>query len=373
MSQTISGYFTSPVTLAAGSSYASPTTFSGTVNDSSFNAALYIESPWSVDITGTLSNSVFGVFGQSVGDHREPGLYSRQLLQRHRPFCWRHGLQCRLRHHHRRTAGRLRPVQIRTTITNAGYLLGGYYGVKTGPGLISNASTGTILGGSIAVNSAEFATITNAGLIHARDSHGIGISLANGGIIANTGTIQAYTALLLHGGTFTNAGLVQGETLDTVTGTITPSAGGTAISFTAPGSFIEDATGIVLGSIAGAGGTLQMNGGSLGEVSGFAADMFGPGAHATLGASLAGLGTISGFAPGDVLHITDQPAGSGIFIGQDLTLSFAGAYLGTIAFSGTYASNAFSVTADPAGGTDITIPCFCAGTRIATPVRRSPS
>jgi hypothetical protein len=251
-------------------------------------------------------------------------------------------------------------------ITNAGYILGGSgYGVKFGTGSLTNTRTGTISGGKNGVYLAHYSSLTNAGLIQGADYGSTGITLSQGGLITNTGTIIATTGIQINSGTITNSGLIEGESLSGITGLSAPSADAIALNFTAPGNFTENATGIVLGSILGDGGTLTLNGGSLAQVYGFAEDVFGSHAHATLSTALSGLGTIAGFSKGDTLALTNQSATSGIFLGHSLTLS-NGAH---IAFAGTYAANAFTVTAEPDGSTEITgnnIPCFLAGTRIAT-------
>jgi len=375
MSQTISGYHSTPIYLTPGT-YASPIGISATVNDpgnfgNEYNAAVYIEAPWVVSNSGTLTNDVFGIFGQASATITNTGyihgrsfdgidLYAGGSISNLNGGTIIGGLQA-IYALYKNTAA----------ISNAGYILGGEVGIKAGAGSVTN--TGTLYGGSIALDATATQTIINTGLIHAEDAGGIGITLASGGSISNTGTIMGYAALILHGGTLANQGLIQGETHSNDTGLIAPGAAATAIEFTGPGDFTENPGGIVLGSIIGDGGTLQLNAGALSQVSGFAQDEFGAHANATLSTSLAGLGTISGFTAGDALEVTGEPAGAaGIFIGHALTLSLDSAYLGAITFAGSYGETEFNITPGPPGTLDITVPCFCAGTRIATPTGEVP-
>ncbi len=250
------------------------------------------------------------------------------------------------------------------TIFNAGYILGGALrGVEIGVGMVSNAASGTIASGGDAAYFSHPANFTNAGLILGVDSGSVGVSLSQGGVINNSGTITAYTGLVLQGATFTNSGLVQAETLSNTTGLISPGSAGIAIQFLAGGDFIEAAGGSVLGQVLGFGGTLTLEAGTLAQVYGFSYDSFAPGADATLSSPVFGFGRVAGFAPGDELVVTGAAATSGLFYQHALTLSNATA----IGFYGSYGTHSFTVTPGPDDTTDITVMCFCAGTRIATP------
>ena len=60
MSQTISGYFSTLVTLGDGGAYASPTTISATLQASG-GVAMLVANPWTVTLTGAiLSPSHYG-------------------------------------------------------------------------------------------------------------------------------------------------------------------------------------------------------------------------------------------------------------------------------------------------------------------------
>jgi hypothetical protein len=92
----------------------------------------------------------------------------------------------------------------RYSITNQGYLRGGYYGIELARGaMVTNA--GTISGGRRGIVFAAGGTVANAGTIAGYD----GVELALAGVVTNTGTIGSYTTrigvLLDHGGSVTNA------------------------------------------------------------------------------------------------------------------------------------------------------------------------
>jgi hypothetical protein len=249
------------------------------------------------------------------------------------------------------------------TIFNAGYILGGEsHGVEIGVGMVSNASTGTIASGRDAVYFTHPAHFTNVGLVLGVDAGSVGVSLAQGGVVSNAGTITAYTGMVLQGGTLTNMGLIQAETHSNATGLISPGSAGIAIQFLAAGNFIEAAGGSVLGEVLGYHGTLTLEAGTLNQVYGFAYDSFAPGANATLSTALFGFGRVAGFGPGDALVVTGATATSGLFYGHALTLSNAT----SIGFAGSYGIHAFTVTPGPDATTEITTLCFRAGTRIAT-------
>jgi len=453
LSQTIAGYHSTPITLADGGAYASPTTLTGTLQAHG-GTALYLSSPWSLTITGaaygangygkilaasayvTIANSgtisggysgialalggtitntqsgdIYGagtglatyasggftaglvnvsnagfIGGGEVGIDAGAGTLTNtgtvfagafgvlnlatvtnDGLIRGRSF---EGISLGFGGTAYNAAnatviggldGVYGAATANSTLTNAGYILGGEsHGVEIGLGYITN--TGTIAGGNDGVLLTRAATLTNAGQILGIDYGSTGISLSQGGVVTNSGTITGNTGLVLDGGTLINSGLIQGETHSNYTGLISPGSASTAIYFAAAGTFIEDSGGIVLGGIIGGGGKLILDGGTLSQVSGFATDTFAARAAATLSTTLAGLGTVHGFSASDELVLTDQTATSAIYANGELTLSNGNA----IAISGAYTPDEFSVQTDPDGGTDILIACFCAGTRIAT-------
>jgi len=374
MSATITGYQTTSVSLTSGGSYANPVTIAGTIAAPSYSG-VYVETPWTLDITGTVSSgNFFGIFGQVSATITNYGdiharifgaidLAAGGVINNMAGGTIAGGLQAIYSYY-----------KASTDISNAGYIHGGYTGVKTGYGSVDN--TGTIIGGTAGVDLTQAIAITNSGTILTEDNAGIGIELTKGGSLHNTGIIIAYTGVALHGGTLTNAGVIEGETLGATTGIDAPSAYATAVTFTAPGTFIEQTGGAVVGSITGDGGTLILQGGALYQVSGFAQDEFAAIAGANLSASLSGLGTISGFSGTDALIITGADATGLTFSGHALTLTGSTGELGTIAFAGSYAPQAFEAEPDGPTTTEIAlapeIPCFLAGTRIATPAGAKP-
>jgi hypothetical protein len=369
MSSTISGYQTSSVTLAAGGVYVSPVTISGTINSSSYSA-VEVQSQWTVSITGTgrlVSDDSFGIFAPAGVTLDNAGyirarafdgifLSTGGMVDNEAGGTIAGGLQ-----------GIYSYYKAITTIINAGYIRG-TQGVHTGGGLVENLAGAEIYGVGIGVTLTEPVSLSNAGLIESGAGYngaaGIGVALSAGDSVFNSGTIIGYTGLRAAGGTITNDGLIAGETLDNSIGRIVPGSASTAVLFTGAGDFVEQSQGIVLGSVTGAGGRLEIHGGTLAQIGGFAVDDFA--GAAVLGGYLAGFGTITGFGVGDTLHINALTADEGVFAVHELTIFETGAVVGTLDFAGTYAAGAFAVQAE-AGGTDITVPCFCAGTRIATP------
>jgi hypothetical protein len=446
LSQTISGYSSTLITLGDGGPYASPTTISATLQASG-GVALLIANPWTVTLTGaifstsrygnlveadratnftnlaTISGGASGINLYAGGTINNAGAISgyRYAINAYaggqssadKPFfnitnsaylgasagIGIFGGPGSIDNTGTIFGANFAILDVNTIVNNGfihgrgfmgvglgtggtlvnqshGRIIGGLFGVygpATEQTVVENAgygsliNTGTIESGGTGVYLSQPASLANAGLIQSEDFGGIGVSLAHGGDVSNSGKIIGFTGLVLDGGTLTNSGIIQGETHNNNSGLISPGVNATAIEFTGPGTFAEEAAGIVFGSIIGDGGALILEGGSLGQVSGFADDIFA-GPHATLSLNLAGLGTISGFAQGDEITLTDQTAAYGNFYGNALTLSNGA----TLDFAGSYAQQHFTIAADPSDGTDITVACFLAGTRIATPQGETP-
>jgi hypothetical protein len=365
MSTTISGTSTLTVNLASPR-YASPTTITGIIS-SAYNAVA-IGTPWSVDVTGTLaSQTEFGVFALAATTLQNSGLIeaaSKAALY----FGAGGGIN------NTRTGEIIGGVygidagNAGLSITNAGHISGTYAAIRQASGGIDNLATGTITGGTIGLGVTQYAVVQNAGLI---TGGSFGIKLPQGAL-QNTGTIIAPTAIYMAGGNLTNAGYIASGTLNSH-GSIVANPSGTAIQFTAAGTFTEDAGGIILGSVIGDGGTLALGAGNsslagLGtSITGFGTDAFLPGAAATLTGLASAFGTITGFGEGDTLHLTNIAATSGNFANGELALKVGPFLIGEdLTFAGSYTGDPFTVNIDPNGGTDITIPCFLAGTRIRT-------
>ncbi|OYV35126.1 MAG: hypothetical protein B7Z80_19280 [Rhodospirillales bacterium 20-64-7] len=359
--ETISGSLTLGITLATPGD-TSPTLFTGTLSETGSNAAIYMETPWSLDVAGTVYGLEIAIFADAaVTLTNQNGIRGRNgegvdLAAGGSLYNATQGT----------IIGGAQGVYgagfAATTVTNAGTIIGGTTGLETGPGLVTNQATGAILGESAGVVLTAPSSLVNDGRIAALAAGGTGVSLANGGTLLNHAAIYGELGILAAGGTVLNQGFIAGETLQN--GMLQISAYATAIRFTAPGTFIEDA-GIVAGTVVGDGGLLLLQSGNLAEVTGFAVDSFANSAASELSTSLAGLGTIAGFTAGDVLHLEDVTANSAFFYNHVLTLQNAGVLAGLITFTSDY-PQIFHLAADPSGGTDVTAPCFCAGTRIAT-------
>lgn len=253
------------------------------------------------------------------------------------------------------------------SVTNSGFIYGHGNALRLHPGSFSNLSTGTIASAFTAIELLQPTSSENAGLIEAETGQGVGINLYSGGTILNTGSVQAATALILHGGTLFNDGLIQGEAVSGTSGKMVASANGTAIDFTEPGLFVEESEGIVLGRIVGDGGTLQLDGGSLSQISGFSSDVFEPNERATLAASISGLGTISGFSLGDTIDLDGFDASSETYVtGVGLILSNSSTFE-TLDVVGDFSTSNFAISGDGGTGTIIEeVTCYARGTSIAT-------
>jgi collagen type I/II/III/V/XI/XXIV/XXVII alpha len=295
------------------------------------------------------------------------------------------------------------------TVVNAGMTDQVY--LRAGGG-VTNQANGTIAGG------VKFATVaaslTNAGMIQSDGTH-VGVFLNAGGVVTNldtasitsvldgvyatgaavsvvndgsiAGTTQ-FGVLLQAGGSVTNAAFASitgsfavdlsgGGTL-TNAGTIN-GTGGTAVYLGGTGSnllVLESGFGFS-GAVAGgasASNTLELaSAASAGTLAGlgtqftnFGAITFDAGARWSIAggtASLAGGEVISGFAAGDTIDLVGVTETIGSFASG--TLSLGGSAALDLQLPGSFTTAQFSAT--PSGdGTDITVACFAAATRILT-------
>ena len=204
---------------------------------------------------------------------------------------------------------------------------------------------------------------------------GSAVRLAVGGTVTNMagGTISgsAWGVTLTGGaGTVENAGSIIGTGI--TDGAVTLPAGHANRVIVDPGGSFS---GVVNGgnSIASSiVSTLELAPGAAGlagtigtQYLHFGAIVFDPGARWTIAGNTVGLGgTISGFAPGDTIEVTGVTSTGSIYVGGALTLDTSGSPV-VLHLPGSYQTTNFHI-AHVAGGTDITVACFRAGTRVLT-------
>jgi collagen type I/II/III/V/XI/XXIV/XXVII alpha len=193
------------------------------------------------------------------------------------------------------------------------------------------------------------------------------LAIASGAAVAaDTVTVWASGSVVLSGGTLdpdpiSNAGAIGGfgtvEGAVSNTGTIA-AQGGTLVV-----SGAVDGTGS-LAVVAGATLELQQSVAAT-QTIGFA------GGTLVLDDHAAAQGTLDNFAAGDRVVLKGVTADTGTFAGGVLTLTEGGTTVGTLSLDGSYGADDFLVE-NHLGTTDVTIPCFVAGTRIATEAGEAP-
>ncbi|HEY7580750.1 MAG TPA: Hint domain-containing protein, partial [Acetobacteraceae bacterium] len=246
-------------------------------------------------------------------------------------------------------------------IVNAGTLTGPSGAFEKLGGSVTNTSTGTIAGTSVAgIWLDSYGSVVNYGLVTGSGTglfgyEGASVTNLSGGTITG-GTAGVYFGLFgqpstnLHG-TFTNAGTVIG--------------GQYAVDFAGIGGdyrLIADPGAVFDGAIYGGQGVLELaSGSSTGTLYGFGSTItnfstlqFDPGASWRISGDQIGLGamTISGFSSGDIVDLTDFAATGASFGGGALTLTSDS---GTAYLQFVDATNLsdFAFAPDGAGGTDI--------------------
>lgn len=295
-------------------------------------------------------------------------------------------------------------------VDNSGNIAGGVVGAKLQGDFIANLPGSTISGGTTGLllqngGGTNYALITGGGIGAVLDSssftndgsisgntYGVYLSASSTGAVLKTPFGARITGgkagIAMYGGTVFNNGVISGTQdgiylkASSFAANVTSDAGlisGATYAIDGVDSFslTLDNNPDISGNVrdrAGDGllalndyGTLSGIGGS---VTGFSTINFLQGAAWTLEGTGAGFDgdSVSGFAPGDLLDVTDLAfTGDGVLrLGESGVLDFGA---DQISFGSAYAGEAVSFTSDGHGGTDLTIaPCFCPGTRIRTPV-----
>jgi hypothetical protein len=203
-------------------------------------------------------------------------------------------------------------------------------GVNSGGGRLELAA-GTLAGqiGTIGVVAADivgFSTVT----VDSGATWTMGGTLSAGDTLVDHGTL-----LLRSGGTLTSDGLIEGP------GILALSLNG----------------GLVSGGTLSASATIAFD------------DPYG---HLALLTPLADFAPTTGFSAGDTIYLPDTPLTGlsetfipGAGAQGTLTLNQGGSIVGAVTLDGHYTTGSFSLKADPNGGSDVVIPCFLTGTRIA--------
>jgi len=252
------------------------------------------------------------------------------------------------------------------TITSSGVVGHGFGGTdisdtagQTGitlfnQGVIENAHQG--------VDFVNAAYVNNSGDINTN----LGISLQNGGTIVNTGRIQGSQfgySVWLNGGTIINAGYIGGNAA------IYSNQALTLIEEVGQSSSNDSEV-----RVASYNGDLVFGPGTgsqdISFFKGFSNISFATGAAWTIDIqpsqnNFDGV-TLTGFDTGNIIDLKYFTVESDNFANNVLTVTGQnGAYLFNIA--GDFTTSDFTFTSDGDYGTDMTLPCFAAGTRILTP------
>ncbi|MCB8880891.1 Hint domain-containing protein [Acidisoma cellulosilytica] len=249
--------------------------------------------------------------------------------------------------------------------------LNGYGIYLAAGGTVTNTASGSVIGSYDGIVAAgATATVSNAGYVYGSD---VGVYLLAGGRITNlSGAAIVSTELgvmVNGGGTVINAG------------TIDAGAAGTAVSFAdgrannltvqSGGVFIGDVIGGGGGSVlelgAEASGTTGTLSGIGGQITAFGTIAFDAGDAWQLAGSFAGFGgeTITGFAAADSILLSGVTGVTASVSGSNLTLT-SGGVSEVLTFT-AHGAGTLHVQTVGANTTVTLLPCFVAGTGIATP------
>ena len=263
----------------------------------------------------------------------------------------------------------------RLTAANAGMIKGLDDGLKLlGGGAVSNAAGGMIEGVyRYGVYADQFLTVSNAGTI--LSPYDAGIYLRNGGAVSNAagGTISgaAYGVVIRGGvGSVSNAGVIAagaGDAVYLAKGGTVSNAGvmyGAVVFAGGTGDLLQLAAGAAPSggahAVAGSGSRIELGAG-VGTLAGFGTDVTGfgsvtldPGAAWVLEGDAAGLSgvSISGFGPSDTLVLDGFAGVSGSYSTKAGLVLSDGAAAVTIGLHGGFSTADFLVTSD---GTNTTI------------------
>lgn len=253
------------------------------------------------------------------------------------------------------------------------------YGIYLGAGgTVTNTASGSVIGSYVGITTgAMTATVSNAGYIYGANA---GVNAGAGGLVTNMAgatILAATTGVTMVGGTVINAGTIHAT-----------STSGTAVSFAsgvaerlvvqAGADFIGAVTGGGAGSVlelgaepAGTTGTLTGIGG---QITAFASIAFDSGDAWSVAGTISAFNgdTVTGFAAGDSIVLDGVTGLSSSFDAPSGAFSLSGGGTSeTISFGGTLAGSLLATVVG--ANTVITlVPCFVAGTRIATPRGEQP-
>jgi hypothetical protein len=254
-----------------------------------------------------------------------------------------------------------------------GYAFAVYDPVGTTGGSLTN--DGLLTGQASVVFSGSALNITNAGTIatiFSNDLGASGVALGAGGVVDNTGTIEAaysFALSLTAGGTIINAGLISGGTNASGTVALTNKSGALV--------FVEEAGGVVRGKVLDTPGTGQLtlagstagsltmasykSGSLISNFTGFKNISFADSAGWVLQGSAAELAagqTIAGLTVGDTIILAGFAATADSLIsGSDLVLSNASASQ-SLDLTGLSSSDHLDITSN---GTSSTIAVLAGG------------